>query len=190
MKLRMIISLVSGLNYLHHHGIVHLELKPSDLIVQEDFSLRISDYATSTFEDHGFARASQVGGPSYMAPEIYDDEEDGRRWHDPKTDVFSFGLILYELITGQKVFPATLSAALIMRRAMSNRPRDRPGIPHDINPVLREMITRSWVPNVRLRPTFEIYWKQMREISFKLFPDVHVSVHPATLDRVSTPMHE
>jgi serine/threonine protein kinase len=134
-KLRMIVSLVSGLSYLHNHGIVHLELKPRDLIV--------CGYATSILEEHKFTRASQVGGPSYIAPEIYEDRPDGVKARDPKTDVFSFGLILYELLCGVKMFPLSMSAAVIMRRAMNGRPSDRPTIPDGLHPVLRDMIRCS-----------------------------------------------
>jgi serine/threonine protein kinase len=90
MKLFLIVSLVSDLNYLHKNGIVHRELKPNDLIIERDGSLRICDYAMSIFEEHQYTKATQVGGPSYMAPEVYDDEEGGKKIRDPKMDVFFF----------------------------------------------------------------------------------------------------
>jgi hypothetical protein len=174
-KLRMIVGLVSGLDYLHGRGIVHRELKPADPIVESDGSIRICGYATGALEEHRFIRASQVGGPSYMAPERYDEAEDGAKFRDPKRDVFTFGLILYEIVCDHKVFPSTMSAAVIMRRAMSCRPSDRPVIPSDTHPVLRELISRSWIPIAQKRPSFETLWKRMRDCGFKLFPaaDVH-----------------
>jgi serine/threonine protein kinase len=170
----MSVGLVSGLIYLHNNGIVHRELKPRDLIVEEDGSLRICGYATSILEEHRFTRASQVGGPSYMAPEIYEDRCDGPKIRDPKSDVFSFGLILYELLFCSRVFPASMSAAVIMRRAMSTRPSDRPKIPPGIHAVLREMIIRCWIATTTKRPTMEDLWKRMREVGFRLFPDLEV----------------
>jgi serine/threonine protein kinase len=170
----MLVSLVSGLHYLHTRGIVHRDLKPTDLIVQADGSIRICGYATSILEEHHFTKASQVGDPSYMAPEIYDDEREEAKARDPKTDVFSFGLILYEIICGHKVFPPTMSAAVIMRRAMSTRPSDRSVIPANVQPVVREIISRSWVPTAQKRPTFEVLWKRMRDSGFALFPGVDV----------------
>jgi hypothetical protein len=142
-KLRMILSLVSGLRYLHSRGIVHRELKPRDLIAECDGSIRICGYATSILEKYRFIKASQDGGPSYTAPEIYDDGYDGAKVRDPKTDVFSFGLILFEIVSNHKVFPSTISAAVIMRRAMSARPSDRAVIPSDVHGVVRELISRS-----------------------------------------------
>jgi serine/threonine protein kinase len=169
---------VSGLNYLHHQGIVHRELKPSDLIIFENGSLVISDITTSILEEHNFTRASQVGGPSYMAPEVYDDEQDGNKIRDPKTDIFSFGLILYELLMHQKVFPSSMSAATIMLRAMSTMPNDRPNISSLIHPILRELITRSWNPAPTKRPMMDTLWKRMRDVGFNLFPNVTVTIGP------------
>jgi serine/threonine protein kinase len=172
--LRMIVSLITGLNYLHNKGIVHRELKPTDLIVESDGSLLICDYATCVLEEHRFARASQVGGPSFVAPEIYGDEHDGLKLRDPKTDVFTFGLILYAILCGQPVFPSTLSGAVVIRRATSTRASDRPLIPDSLHPILRELITRSWVPPATKRPSLETLWKRMRSVRFKFFPSVEV----------------
>jgi serine/threonine protein kinase len=141
-KLRVILSLVSGLNYLHNHGIVHRDLKPTDLLVGRDGSLFITDYMTSFLEEHHYTRSSQVGGASYMAPEVYD----GDPGTDARTVVLSFGLIIYELLTYQKVFPPSMSTTVMVRRAKSSSPRDRPTIPRDTHAVLRELITRSWNP--------------------------------------------
>jgi hypothetical protein len=179
-KLRLIVSLVSGLNYLHKKGIVHRELKPNDLIVDSDGSLRICGYATSIFEEHKYTTASQFGDPSYAAPEVYDDELEGKKTRDPKTDVFSFGLIVFEILCGQKVFSPTMSAAAIMRKAQSDRPKDRPMISSRLHKVLQEMICRSWVSAATKRQPMETHWKRMRDVGFKLLPGVEVKFLPHT----------
>jgi hypothetical protein len=173
-KLRMIVSLISGLAYLHNNGIIHHELKPRDLIVDQDGSIRICGYATSLLEEHRFTRATQVGGPSYLAPEIYNEQSGSSRFRDPKTDVYSFGLILHELLFGIRVFPSSMPAAMIMRRSMSSRTTDRPKIPNDVHPVLREMITRCWVPIAAKRPAIEDLWKRMQGMKFNLFLGVEI----------------
>jgi hypothetical protein len=175
-KLCMIMGLLSGLMYLHNHGIVHQELKPRDLIVEADGSLKICGYVTGILAEHKFTRASQVGDPSYMAPELYDESHNGPRVCDPMSDVFSFSMILYEILFHQKVFPSSMAAVVVMRRAMSSRPKDRPMIPDFLHLVLKDMIRRCWVPAARKRPTLDSLWKQMKNIDFKLFPDVTVSI--------------
>jgi serine/threonine-protein kinase len=172
-KLRMIVSLISGFAYLHRQGVVHREVKPSDLIVQPDGSIRICGYLTSVLEEHKFTRESQVGAPSYRAPEIYEGDQQSR---DPKTDVFSFGLILYEILCTQRVFPPTSSPAVIMRRAMSEKEADRPVIPRGVHPVLRELIATSWVPTASTRQSFEVMGNRLREVQFAVFPAASFSV--------------
>jgi hypothetical protein len=113
-----------------------------------------------------------------MAPEVYEDRSIGDKMRDPKTDVFSFALILYEILFGQKVFPPSMSAAVIMRRAMSGRPWDRPTIHRDLHPVLCEVIQRSWNASVEKRPDFEWMWTRLREVGFTVFSDVEVRFTP------------
>jgi serine/threonine protein kinase len=174
MKLRMIVSLVYGLRYLHDNGFVHRELKPTDLIVQENGDIRIDGYLTSHLEEERFIKASHVGGPSYLAPETYD-EMDGRKVRNPKTDVFSLGLILYEILFGTKVFPATMSAAVIIRKAGSAKAGDRPVISKHISQLLRDIITKCWASAAAKRPTLETIWNEMHTAHFQLFPGLEMS---------------
>jgi serine/threonine protein kinase len=172
---RMIVSLISGFAYLHSQGVVHREVKPSDLIVQADGSIRICGYMTSVLEEHKFTRASQVGAPSYMAPEVYEDRENEQKSRDPKTDVFSFGLILYEILCRQPVFPPTYSPRVIVRRVMSAKAADRPVIPGWVHPILRELIATSWLPTASKRQSFEAMGNRLREVQFAVFPAASMS---------------
>jgi serine/threonine protein kinase len=180
-KLRMILSIVSGLQYLHSQGVVHRELKPSDLIVSDDGSIEISDYLTSFFEDKKYTRTSKVNTPLYMAPETYEDKSQMNKNRDPATDVFLFALILFEIVFEEKVFPAILSAAVIMQKAKGS-PRgqlkvgDRPLIKPTLHQILREMISRGWSPQLEKRPTFEEMWKKLQGVKFRVFPNVDVLI--------------
>jgi hypothetical protein len=113
-----------------------------------------------------------------MAPEVYDDGLEGKKVRDMRTDVFSFRLILHELLTGQKTFPKSLSVATIMRKALSARAKDRPQIPDTVHVVLRELISGSWQPSLAKRPTMSIIWQRMREVDFHFFPSGSVLFTP------------
>jgi hypothetical protein len=187
-KLRMLVSLISGFIYLHSRGVVHREVKPSDLIVQPDGSILICGYLTSVLEEHKFTRASQVGAPSYMAPEVYQDRENERRSRDPKTDVFAFALILYEILCGRCVFPPTCSASRIMLRGMSTK-AGRPVIPGGLHPVLQELIAKNWVPATSKRESFDVMWKRLRDIQFQAFPTPNVTFVPCDVAFGSISLH-
>jgi hypothetical protein len=113
-----------------------------------------------------------------MAPEINEDQTSGTRTRHPKTDTFSFSLILFEILCGSKVFPSIMSAAVIMRKAMSWKAVDRPVIPTTVHSILQALIGRGWSTSPAKRPTFEMMWKQLRDIGFNVFPNVQVQFTP------------
>jgi serine/threonine protein kinase len=170
---KIIFSLVTGFEYLHSQGIVHGELKPSDVIVQADGTARICDYMTSYLEERRFTKASQFRPLFHMAPEQYgndDDDQDGEL-RDPKTDVFAFGLIAFELVSLARVFPPSMALGKIMRTAKSGQAADRPKISDSVPGVLADLIRRCWVPEPSMRPPFAEILRQLNGITFHVFPD-------------------
>jgi serine/threonine protein kinase len=176
-KVRVIVGVLSGLLYLHSRGIVHGDLKPSDILLGSDDSIFVCDFVTGKLEDSDmkFTVASQVGSPSYSAPEVSGGGD--VTMPTSKADVFSFGVILYEILSGQRVFARTLSAALIWRKAQDPRPSARPVIPASVHPVLRSCIQRCWVPDPRRRPTLDELWVILRSAHFG-FPEIPIEVIP------------
>ncbi|MDR1473282.1 MAG: protein kinase [Lactobacillales bacterium] len=174
----------SGLHYLHSKGVVHRELKPSDIIITIDEGgnviAQVSGSLTSVLEEHKYARTTQVGGPSYMAPEVYNDEAEGRKERDQKTDVFSYGLILFEIFGGRKVFPSTISAAAIMRRAMSNKPADRPKFADGAPNWLQKLFIQATLANPARRPTVFSMLCTFNKNRFAFFPDMPFTMNGPT----------
>jgi serine/threonine protein kinase len=172
-KVRVFGGLLSGLLYLHSRGIVHGDLKPSDVIIDSDGSPLLCDFLTAQLEASKFTRASQVGGPSYSAPEVSGSGDAVNR--TLKADVFSFGVILYEILFGTPVFPSTLGTATIWRKALDPKPGARPVIPASAHPALRSCIQRCWVPDPQRRPKLEDLWTLLRDANFG-FPDVPIAL--------------
>lgn len=158
-----------GMNYLHACGITHGTLKPADILLDGNCRARITDYATYTLERLRAVKSSQVGSPSYLAPEVYEDGVVPTQ----KIDVFAFGLILYELVVGGKVFPTALSTAAVMKRVLLGH---RPKIPASVEPWVRTMIERCWGIRPDARPTFAEIVDQMNSHEFRLFSDVDTNI--------------
>jgi len=99
-KLDIGIQLCEGLGYAHDQGIVHRDIKPGNVRVLEDGTVKILDFGIAKFAMSSVTQSGTVmGTPSYMAPEqIMGQPVDGR------ADLFSTGVLLYELLAGKKPF--------------------------------------------------------------------------------------
>ncbi|KAB2838679.1 MAG: protein kinase, partial [Burkholderiales bacterium] len=93
-------ELLSGLAAAHEHGVIHRDIKPSNLLLLPDGHLKIADFGVARLESSTVTRAGTIlGTPSYMAPEQLAGKPVDRR-----ADLFSVGVILYELLTGRRPF--------------------------------------------------------------------------------------
>ena len=97
------IQIAEALDYAHQKGVVHRDIKPSNIVVQADGLIKITDFGIAHIDDSSATDQTQageiLGTPSYMSPEqVLGKPVDGR------SDLFSLGVILYELCTGRRAF--------------------------------------------------------------------------------------
>ena len=101
-KVKWSYQTIQGVNYLHHLGKVHRDLKPPNLLIsRKDLNLKIADFGLSRDLDNDGQASTICGTPMYMAPEI----QPGRRMalYGKEIDIWSLGIILYELILDLKI---------------------------------------------------------------------------------------
>jgi serine/threonine-protein kinase len=108
-KLDAVIQLCEGLGYAHEQGIVHRDIKPGNVRVLEDTTIKILDFGIARFATSSVTQSGTVmGTASYMAPEqIMGQPVDGR------ADLFSVGVLLHEILTGEKPFAADSPTAVV-----------------------------------------------------------------------------
>jgi serine/threonine protein kinase len=91
-KLIIVIGIASAMSHIHSQNVIHLDLKPSNILLDESGEAKISDFGTARFDSN--TCSMNLGTPLYMAPEIFR----GDKYITRKVDIFSFGLILYQII--------------------------------------------------------------------------------------------
>ena len=128
----------SALDYAHLHKVVHRDIKPANLMFSQEDRLKITDFGTAKILQMGATQtASVIGTPSYMSPEqIKGKPVDGR------ADLFALGVILYELVTGQKPFPGE-TVTTVIYKIVNEDPIPPREIDESIHPGLAAVITRS-----------------------------------------------
>ena len=110
-KLHYIIQGLHGLNYAHQRGIVHRDIKPGNLMILNDGNVKIVDFGIARIGDASLTRTGQVVGTiTYMSP-----EQINAQVVDGRTDIFSCGVMLYELLTGSNPFDGKDTASTLLK---------------------------------------------------------------------------
>lgn len=135
----VVVQAAQGLDYAHRHDVVHRDVKPSNLIVDEDGVVWITDFglAKSTTENDLTRQGQLVGTLRYLAPEALEGN------FSPLTDVYSLGLTLYELLTFAPAFDETNYSKLLAQVAEGRPTRPRkinPKIPLDLETIVLKAI--------------------------------------------------
>jgi serine/threonine-protein kinase len=134
-----------ALHYMHDHDVVHRDLKPDNVMICNDGSIRIMDFGIAKLEGQrrltfgGFTPA--MGTPDYMAPE----QVKGKRG-DPRTDVYSLGAILYEMVTGATPFDGE-NPFIIMNSRLSGDPVAPRVRNPNVSPQVEEIILHAMARN-------------------------------------------
>ena len=109
--LRIVLPVSEALGTAHAHGIVHRDVKPANVLVSEDGRIKLADFGLAKFRDRArdlTQTAGVVGTVAYMSPEQASGGEVG-----PASDVFSLGVLAYELLTGERPFKGESPGAVI-----------------------------------------------------------------------------
>ncbi len=109
-------DLLVALEYAHSRGVVHRDIKPANLLLAGGARVKVSDFGIARMESSTLTQTgSMVGTPSYMSPEQFrGDPVDGR------ADVFSAGIVLYQMLTGVRPFVG--SATVVMQQILNDEP--------------------------------------------------------------------
>jgi serine/threonine-protein kinase len=134
--LRIATEAARALEYAHRHGVIHRDIKPENLMLTSDGSTLVADFgiarALAGVDDRLTETGLAVGTPAYMSPE----QAAGDKGLDARTDVYSLGAVLYEMLAGEPPFTGPTAQAIIAKRFSGEVPRvrqARPSVPEHVD---------------------------------------------------------
>jgi TonB family protein len=131
----LILRVADAIDYAHRHGIIHRDVKPANIMLMEDGSVKVMDFGVARLDSSNLTVAGTVvGSVQYMAPEqMMGDRVDGR------ADVFSLAAVAYELLTGRAPFPGKSITEVVSRVVHGSHVP-----PREVDPRFPEAVNRAF----------------------------------------------
>jgi eukaryotic-like serine/threonine-protein kinase len=152
--LRIMEQTCSALQFAHERSIVHRDIKPANLMLTADDTVKVTDFGTAKILQFGTVQQTThvMGTPSYMSPE----QVKGRPV-DGRSDIFSLGVLLYEILTGEKPFPGQSITTVIYKIV-----NEEPIPPRTLNPSIHQGLSDIVMRALAKEP--EVRYQSCREL--------------------------
>jgi serine/threonine protein kinase len=152
-RVKLLRSAALGINYLHslEPVILHRDLKPSNLLVDENMNVKVADFGFARIKEEN-ATMTRCGTPCWTAPEVIRGEK-----YSEKADVFSFGIIMWEVLTRRQPF----AGRNFMGVSLDVLEGRRPQVPNDCVPAFKRLMKQCWHADAARRPAMEEVIRQL-----------------------------
>ncbi len=143
---KILSQVASALQYAHDHAMLHRDIKPSNILIsnEDDLSVYLADFGLAKLISAG-SQITQtgclIGTPDYMAPELIEEPE------SVSSDIYSLGILLYHMLTGQPPFSGTSPIAILWKHA-----REQPIPPSQVNPAITPPVEQVILRALRKNP--------------------------------------
>ena len=139
--IEIIFKCSKALDFAHRHGIIHRDIKPANILATEGSDIKISDFGAALSLASETTQVTGVGSPAYMSPEQVRD-------HDltHQTDIFSLGVVMYQLLGGKLPFKATNNFSMVYQIINVDPPppsMHRPEIPSAVDVIVKRAMQKN-----------------------------------------------
>lgn len=143
--LNIVKPVASALHYAHQHGVIHRDVKPGNILVEPDGTVLLTDFGIARAGDAAQSALTQtgqvMGTADYLAP-----EQISGRPATPRSDVYSLGVVLYEMLTGVTPFAGETTASILYRQVHDNPAPIRsinPRLPGELQPIVDRALAKN-----------------------------------------------
>jgi serine/threonine protein kinase len=144
---QVLLPIARGLAYAHQHNLIHRDVKPANILVDENEEPILTDFGIAKLlegaEGHTLTGTGVgLGTPEYMAPE----QGMGASAIDARADIYSLGIVLYEMVTGRKPYVADTPMAVVLKQMTDPLPRPTdfvPGLPESVEKILFKALAKQ-----------------------------------------------
>ncbi|KAL0914003.1 hypothetical protein M5K25_017500 [Dendrobium thyrsiflorum] len=148
--LRVAIDVCKGMSYLHQNDIIHRDLKTANILMDENEVVKVADFGVARVKSQSGVMTAETGTYRWMAPEVIEHNP-----YDHKADVFSFAIMIWELLTGKSPLQLPYEYLTPLQAAVGVVQKGlRPAIPKHTNLKLAELLEKCWQQDPALRPDF------------------------------------
>jgi TolB-like protein len=140
--LRITREAAQALQYAHEHGVVHRDIKPENLLLTKDGNTLVADFGIARAlagDEHLTQTGMSVGTPAYMSPE----QASGDKALDARSDIYSLGTVLYEMLAGEPPYTGPSAQVIIMKRFTEPVPsvrKGRPSVPEAVDQAIQRAL--------------------------------------------------
>jgi eukaryotic-like serine/threonine-protein kinase len=165
----IIFKCCKALDYAHRHGVIHRDIKPANILRAKDTDIKISDFGAALTTAAETTQVSGIGSPAYMSPEQVQEQQ-----LTHQTDIFSLGVVMYQLLTGSLPFKATNNYSMVFQIINVDPPPPsifRPEVPTPVDQIVKKMLQK------RLEARYQT-WDELAQDLVRVFNNLQTPEQP------------
>jgi eukaryotic-like serine/threonine-protein kinase len=165
----IIFKCCKALDYAHRHGVIHRDIKPANILRAKDTDIKISDFGAALTTAAETTQVSGIGSPAYMSPEQVQEQQ-----LTHQTDIFSLGVVMYQLLTASLPFKATNNYSMVFQIINVDPPPPsifRPDVPTPVDQIVKKMLQK------RLETRYQT-WDELAQDLVRVFNNLQTPEQP------------